>query len=486
MAETQPMEIDTDTTEQEILLAATNHDLESLRRLLRTPNGSANVTDSDTGMTPLHAAIAACEPDDETAQEQKDMDADEAATLNTIALEEEEALKTVKYLLENGAIWNDLDDNNETPGCLALRLGLKKCYEAMVEAGVRAELLLNRLDEFELLTGANDDDDEDEEDFDIEAEGFEIIQNENGDEVLQESMVEVDESVPELVQADGTVPGTAQVEDSVPELVQVDENGQETKVDVNSEDYLASALTFQGDRLLDADKNGVMMAWETDIMQKTVDRLVPESGLRVLNVGHGMGIIDGIFQAKNVAVHHIIEAHPDVLARMRKDGWYEKPGVTVHEGRWQDIVPKLVEQNQVFDGIYFDTFAEEYKALKDFFSEYVIGLLDPEGRFGFFNGLGADRQICYDVYTRVSSISLTMYRVDRLLIRNRLSRWTSSMLVLTLSLKTSTFPTWKKRASGKVCAAATGRSTTTVCPPASSSVEELIQPKFLRICGVRG
>lgn len=391
------MDIDTDTTEQEILLAATNHDIDSLRRLLRTPMGSANVVDSDTGMTPLHAAIAACEPDDETAQDKKDMDVDEAATLNDAALEEEEALKTVKFLLENGAIWNDLDDNNETPGCLALRLGLKKCYEAMVEAGVRAELLLSRLDGFELLAQYEGESEGEEE----EVEGFEIVEGENADS-LQASMVEVEENAPELVGPDGAVPAT----DSVPELVQVDENGQETKVDVNSEDYLASHLTFKGDRLLDADKNGVMMSWETDIMQKTVDRLCPEPGLRVLNVGHGMGIIDGIFQDKKVAVHHIIEAHPDVLARMRKDGWYERPGVKIHEGRWQDVVPKLVEQNEVFDGIYFDTFAEEYKALKEFFTEYVIGLLDPEGRFGFFNGLGADRQVCYDVYTRVVEMDL--------------------------------------------------------------------------------
>ncbi|KAI4854592.1 arginine N-methyltransferase 2 [Aureobasidium sp. EXF-8845] len=394
MADIQAMDIDTDTTEQEILLAATNHDIDSLRRLLRTPKGSANVVDSDTGMTPLHAAIAACEPDDDTAQDKKDMDIDEAATLNDSALEEDEALKTVKYLLEDGAIWNDLDDNNETPGCLALRLGLNKCYEAMVEAGVRAELLLSRLDGFEMLAQYEDDSEEEE-------EGFEIIETENGDS-LQASMVEVEESAPELVGPDGTVPGS----ESVPELVQIDENGQETKVDVNSEDYLASELTFKGDRLLDADKNGVMMSWETDIMQKTVDRLCPEPGLRVLNVGHGMGIIDGIFQDKKVAVHHIIEAHPDVLARMRKDGWYEKPGVKIHEGRWQDVVPELVEQNQVFDGIYFDTFAEEYKALKEFFTEYVIGLLDPAGRFGFFNGLGADRQVCYDVYTRVVEMDL--------------------------------------------------------------------------------
>jgi protein arginine N-methyltransferase 2 len=394
------MDIDTDTTEQEILLAATNHDLDSLRRLLRTPTGSANVVDSDTGMTPLHAAIAACESDHEAANENKHLDADEAAALHTDALEEDDALKTVKFLLENGAIWNDLDNNNETPACLALRLGLKKCYAAMVEAGVRAELLLSRLDAFEMLADYQDDSDQDQQVVD----GFEIVENPDAESTLHESMVEIDadESVPHLVGPDESVPGA----DSIPDLVQIDENGQETKVDVNSEDYLASHLTFKGDRLLDADKNGVMMSWETDIMQKTVDRLCPKPGLRVLNVGHGMGIIDAIFQSKNVSVHHIIEAHPDVLARMRKDGWYEKPGVHIHEGRWQDVVPLLIEQNQVVDAIYFDTFAEDYKALKEFFSEYVIGLLDPNGRFGFFNGLGADRQVCYDVYTRVVEMDL--------------------------------------------------------------------------------
>lgn len=382
------MDIDTDTTVDEILLAASNHDIEALRQLFRKPNGSANVQESETGSTPLHAAIGACESDDETAEEKEEMNGDEAATLETAALEEEDALKTVKFLLENGAIWNDLDDNNETPGCLAYRLGLNKIYEALVEAGVRAELLLGRLDEFDLLGGGDSDEEEEEE----EIEGFQIIE-----QPAQDGDVENGEEAPELVQA-------------VPELVQIDENGEETKVDVNSEDYLASQLTFKGDRLLDDDKNGVMMAWETDIMQKAVDDLVPQEGLRVLNVGHGMAIIDGIFQTKKPGVHHIIEAHPDVLKRMREDGWYDKPGVKVHEGRWQDVVPQLVEQNVVFDAIYFDTFAEDYKALKEFFGEYVIGLLDPTGCFGFFNGLGADRQVCYDVYSRVS-----IYRESRLL-----------------------------------------------------------------------
>ena len=182
--------------------------------------------------------------------------------------------------------------------------------------------------------------------------------------------------------------------------------------DVNGSSYLRSHLTFQHDRLLDEDRNGVMMAWETGIMKRSAQSLVPTTGLRVLNVGHGMGIIDDFFQAKSPASHHIIEAHPAVLEKMRHDGWLNKANVTIHADRWQDVLPKLLEENVMFDAIYFDTFAEDYKALREFFSEYVIGLLDAQGgpdgeggKWGFFNGLGADRQICYDVYTKASSQS---------------------------------------------------------------------------------
>ena len=87
---------------------------------------------------------------------------------------------------------------------------------------------------------------------------------------------------------------------------------------------------------------------------------------------------------------------------MREQGWFEKPNVKIHQGKWQDVLPKLIEQGVVLDAMYYDTYAEDYKDLKQFFEEYVIALLDHEGLFGFYNGLGADRQVCYDVYTKVS------------------------------------------------------------------------------------
>jgi protein arginine N-methyltransferase 2 len=204
--------------------------------------------------------------------------------------------------------------------------------------------------------------------------------------------------------------------------------------DVNSEDYLNSSLTFTSTTLLDADANGVMMSWEIPIMARTASLLAPSPDLQILNIGFGLGIIDRLFAAKNPSAHHIIEAHPDVIAQLhtsKPESMAEKEGQedvgedednfaffglewirkgdgrnVLHEGRWQDVVPKLLEQGLVFDVIYFDTFGEDYSQLKAFFTEYVVGLLSPEGRFGFFNGLGADRKVCYDVYCRVVELDL--------------------------------------------------------------------------------
>ncbi|KAE8350259.1 S-adenosyl-L-methionine-dependent methyltransferase [Aspergillus coremiiformis] len=362
-------EIDVDLDVQEILLAASQHDIPKLRQLIRSNQTIANpvnVKDPETGYAPLHAAIAACEPDDEpngvqTNGGQKD---EQKGVV-------ESGSATVRFLLQEGAIWNDLDNKNETPGCVARRLGLRELYEQIVDAGVRAELLLNRLDGFEEL------EDGDEEEGQEELAGGEAAQTAEG------------ESVPQLVEAGATT-----------------EMAAETGPDVTNSRYLGSNLTFRNDRLLDQDQNGVMMAWETDIMAKSAKKLLPTSGLRALNVGHGMGIVDGFIQEQSPAEHHIIEAHPEVVAEMKRKGWHEKPGVTIHEGRWQDILPDLVGQGVMFDAIYYDTFAESYADFREFFCEQVIGLLEQEGKWSFFNGMGADRQISYDVYQKVAEMDL--------------------------------------------------------------------------------
>lgn len=298
----------------------------------------------------------------------------------------EMAKKVVEELFLSGAIWNDLDKNDETPGCLAWRLGLTELYEMCVNAGVRAEVLLGLMGGYQPLEGEASDE-EDEEGDNVETPGFgngDVINGE-GDGVEKELAV-----------------GPA----------------EEEKKDVNSEDYLKSTLTFTDDKLLDADANGVMMAWETDIMRRTVDALIPElePGARILNIGFGMGIVDRMFRDTKPLSHHIVEAHPAVIAKLEEEGhdfgksWEESApeggSYKIHKGKWQDICPALLQSGEVFDAIYFDTFGEDYAQLKLFFTEFVPGLMDAEGRFGWFNGLGADRRVCYDVYCRVVEMDL--------------------------------------------------------------------------------
>lgn len=375
---------DTDLETQKILLAASQHDLLALRQLLRA--GSANGQDPETGFTPLHTAIAVCEnirtvspetnghiTNGNTANGTEDgvQEHEENADL-------EAAAKTVRLLLQNGAIWNDLDKSNETPGCIARRLGLRELYEIMVDAGVRAEMLLNRLDEYEAL----DDEDEDMED--------------DPEQEVQKIKTEI--HVPS-----NTIESHAlrlAPEDTTAELVSTN------TPEINNVDYLNSTLSISNDRILDSSANGVMMSWETTIMERTADLLVPQPGLRVLNIGYGMGIIDNVFQSKSPSMHHIIEAHPTILANMRRDGWYDKPGVKIWESKWRDIIPTITADGTEYDAIYFDTFAENYKDLRFFFSESLFTLLSSDGKWGFFNGLGADRQVCYDVYRKVVEMDL--------------------------------------------------------------------------------
>ncbi|TPR06060.1 Ankyrin repeats (3 copies) family protein [Aspergillus niger] len=318
------MALNLDLNIQEILLAASTHNIPLLRRLIRenqTPGNPANVKDPETGFSPLHAAIAACEESNEEGEKQTN------GVDTTNAGEEGGAsagvVETVKFLLGEGAIWNDLDLNDETPGCIARRLGLMEVYDMIVDAGSAV------------------------------VEGPSVTQPR----------------------------------------------------------YLDSNLTFTNDRLLDSDQNGVMMSWESTIMEKSAAKLLPTPGLRVMNIGHGMGIVDTFLQSHGPSEHHIVEAHPEVVAEMKRKGWDQKPGVRIHEGRWQDVLPALVGEGVVVDAIYYDTFAESYSDFREFFSEQVIGILEQDGengsgRWGFFNGMGADRQISYDVYQKVVEMDL--------------------------------------------------------------------------------
>jgi protein arginine N-methyltransferase 2 len=143
----------------------------------------------------------------------------------------------------------------------------------------------------------------------------------------------------------------------------------------SNENYLSRTLNYSkdGTTLLDSDCNAVMMSWEDHLMKKHTEYLCPEP-CRVLNVGFGLGIIDSFIQSTNPTSHTIIEAHPDVYKKMIEDGWEKRAKIIL--GRWQDVVDQL----EVYDAVFFDTFGEYYDDL-DQFHQVLVNILDEDGRY---------------------------------------------------------------------------------------------------------
>ncbi|KAJ1901775.1 hypothetical protein LPJ66_000504 [Kickxella alabastrina] len=250
---------------------------------------------------------------------------------------------TVRFVLESGIPWNSLDVGNYTAGDYAESSGHDAAYNKLVQAGIRAEMILRLFNK-------------------------------------------------------GQVDGKAA-----------------------NEDYLTQPVVYSGDRLIDAEKNGVMMSWEAPLMELHAKTICANPGGVVLNVGFGMGIIDTALQQLSPGKHVIIEAHPDVYQHMKNEGWDKKPNVYILFGRWQD---KLDEVRALgpYDGIFFDTFGEFYKDLDDFHKAIFAGgnddgeqqpiLSQPDGIYSFFNGMGGDHKLFHDVYCHVARADLLKLGMD--------------------------------------------------------------------------
>ncbi|KAF7315624.1 hypothetical protein MIND_00077800 [Mycena indigotica] len=261
-----------------------------------------------------------------------------------------------KLLIENGAVWNAADYLRNTAGDIALSFNNEELYNLMRDAGIRQEMLMG------LLSSKTDN-----------------------------------------------------------ESVMILRANDETAA-TSSETFLGSPLIYKQDQLgqdvcmvdIDGEEVGVMMRWEEGIMERTLERMKAEckktENLRVLNVGFGLGIIDTLFQTLSPSLHVIIEPHPDVLKHMRERGWYEKPGVKILQGKWQDFVNKdrlteLIPEGG-FDMVYTDPFSEDYETLRGFFKQLPTLLAPRDGIFSFFNGLGATNPTIHDVATRIAELHL--------------------------------------------------------------------------------
>lgn len=167
--------------------------------------------------------------------------------------------------------------------------------------------------------------------------------------------------------------------------------------------YLTQRVQYSEGRMLDEAKSGVMMSWEAPLMEAHAHAICQQGG-DILNIGFGMGIVDAAIQRRGPSSHTIVEAHPDVYARMVQEGWPEKPGVKVVRGRWQDVLPELGQ----YDGIFFDTYGEYYDDLREF-HQHLPQLLRRDGVYSFFNGLCGDNAFFHVVYCKM--VELEMARI---------------------------------------------------------------------------
>ena len=189
-------------------------------------------------------------------------------------------------------------------------------------------------------------------------------------------------------------------------------------------EYLQQRLhyTDNGRALLDADQDAVMMEWERPLMKAHAQMLMQhtannntQSHIRktVLNVGFGMGIIDTILQTEHSPEkHYIIEAHPDVYQKMIHDKWNEKPNVVILFGKWQDMLPQLIQQGVQIDAVFYDTYGEHALDMEDFHALMVQVLSKPHGVYSFFNGLAPDNLFFHGVACQVVKLQLGQLGLD--------------------------------------------------------------------------
>ena len=246
------------------------------------------------------------------------------------------------FFLSKGAPWNALDRSNKSAGNYASDSGSQAVVDALVAHATRSEMLLGQV--FRNLGGAN----------------------------------------------------------AAPSVVDAGESNEVGKQMCTKGDYLGRAVRYEGDVLLDDDDDAVMMEWERPLMSLHAQVICREGG-RVMNVGFGMGIIDGFLQGRKPGHHTIIEAHPGVLRKMKEDGWMDRPNVTVLEGRWQDVISSVPSGS--LDGVFFDTYGENHTDLEDFHS-LLPRVMSQGGTYSFFNGLCPDNIFFHGVACNVVKLGL--------------------------------------------------------------------------------
>lgn len=108
---------------------------------------------------------------------------------------------------------------------------------------------------------------------------------------------------------------------------------------------------LETDTVLTIKGHEVMSSYQKPYMKRLAE-IVTSNGGRVLNIGHGLGIVDGFIrdlsEENNVKEHHIIELN-ERIALMAKENF---PEAHIMNDSWEDALSKF--EIGFFDGIIYD------------------------------------------------------------------------------------------------------------------------------------
>jgi len=270
-------------------------------------------------------------------------------------------LEICRILLDEGAPWNAVDRQGKCAGNYATENEHWDVVNLLVDAGTQAELILGASIRLAMKSDTNQGDDDHEDAYDLTKENK-------------------------------------------------DSNKPVELEPCSKPDYLQRNVRYNAENtlLLDDDDDAVMMQWERPLMDAHASIITSNGrkGTVVLNIGFGLGIIDTALQKYDLALHVIIEAHPTVHQKMINDGWGKKSNVRICFGRWQEELPKLLDEGISFDGMFYDTYAESFTDLEDFHTLVSKGLKKPDGIYSFFNGLAPDNIFFHGVACQCVKVQL--------------------------------------------------------------------------------
>ena len=198
------------------------------------------------------------------------------------------------------------------------------------------------------------------------------------------------------------------------------------------QDHWRGLPVKRSDDRLDIGNFQVMQRWEEPLMLAMAERVMIDRDHDgdILEVGFGMAISAGMIVSQQPASYTVIEAHPEIAENARRWGEQQSVPVTVHEGFFQDVAPKLEER---FDGILFDPYpitADEWHTYHLDFMPIARKLLRPGGTFVYFAG----QTTCFSEVHAEAMLELfpdvRLFRVDGLEVPEDCDYWDVDHMVL--------------------------------------------------------